>query len=144
MSPSPDLGGIERDDDLLERLRPGYRAMSEGRVDEWLALLDPEVELCQDDAIPGTAGTFAGHAGARAMIAELDEAWEDIRWEPLEALPLDDGRYLVRVGVSGIGRESRIPLEGELGHLITVRDRRTVRLDVHRDWDAARRAAGIG
>ncbi len=131
------------DQQLLERLRPGYLAMSEGRIEEWLALLDPEVELHQDGAIPGTAGAFVGHSGARAMITELEEAYEGIGWEPREAYALDDGRYLVRVHVSGVGRESGIALEGELGHLLTVRDGRTARLEVYRDWDAARRVAGL-
>jgi len=134
---------VSADDRVLERLRPAYRAISEGRLEEWLASLDPEVELRQDEAIPDTAGAFVGHAGARAMIAELDEAYEGIGWEPLEAFRLDDGRYLVRVRVSGVGRESGIALDDELGHLITARDGRTVRLEVYRDWRAARAAAGL-
>ena len=130
-------------DDLLERLRPSYELLSANRYDEWLALLHPEVVCRQSPTIFDTAGEFHGHSGAIAMMTELNEAWDTLTWEPVEARDLGGGRYLVRVHVSPVGRESRIPIGGnQVVHLVTVKDGLTTRIDILREWEEGLRAAG--
>ena len=89
----------------------------------------------------------------RIVTAHSVLLFHPLKWESGEHVDIDEAaewaRHFAHLeqdmdAVLAAARESGIPLESELGHLITVRDHRTVRLDVHRDWDTALRAAGLG
>jgi ketosteroid isomerase-like protein len=103
----------------------------------------PDLVLNQSPDMPGTAGTFPGYEGLRAVNRELHESWEEIAWVPAEVHELGDERYLILLRVSGRGRGSGIELEGEIGHIVTFRGEKAERLDAYLGWDAAREAAGI-
>ena len=103
----------------------------------------PDLVMHQASELPGTAGTFHGYEGLRQVNLEMIEAYKDIRFQPKEATELDDGRWLVLLMISGRGRGSGIELEGEIGHLVTLRDGRASRMDVYMGWDAARQAARL-
>ena len=77
-----------------------------------------ELVLRQSPDVPGTVGTFEGHEGLRAVQQELRESYDGIVWDPIEVRDLGEGRYAVRVRVSGVGRGSGIALADELGHLV--------------------------
>jgi ketosteroid isomerase-like protein len=104
----------------------------------------PDLELNQSAALFDTQGTFHGYEGLRAVFEELAESFGGIVWEPVEVQELDGGRYLVRVVISGHGKGSGISLDGEIGHIFTLRDDRAARLDVYWEWEQAREAAGLG
>ena len=65
-------------------------------------------------------------------------------WEPLAVDSLGDDRYLVTVRTAGKGRGSGIELEGDIGHIVTLRAGRVERLDTYYRLDDARKAAGLG
>jgi ketosteroid isomerase-like protein len=57
---------------------------------------------------------------------------------------LGEGRYLILLWTGGRARRSGLELEGEIAHIVKLRDGRAERLDVYLGWDAARQAAGLG
>ncbi len=125
----------------VEHFRWLYAASSvAGPVEErW----HEELVLRQSPDVPGTVGTFEGHEGLRAVQQELRESYDGIVWDPIEVRDLGEGRYAVRVRVSGVGRGSGIALADELGHLVELRDGKVYRLDVFMDFDDALKAAGV-
>jgi len=103
----------------------------------------PDLVLIQSPEMPGTAGEFHGYEGLAAANRELLEAWEEIRWQPREVQDLGGGRYLILLWTGGRARLSGVDLEGEIGHIVTLRDRKAAHLDTFLGWDTARQAAGL-
>jgi hypothetical protein len=129
-----------------------YEAANEGR---WMSSEErrraaeerwqPDLVVVQTPDLPDTAGEFHGYEGLAAVNRELFESWESIEWRPVEVEDLGGGRYLVLLETSGRSR-SGVELggrAGDLGHIVTLRDRKAARLVTYRGWDAARRAAGL-
>jgi hypothetical protein len=105
----------------------------------------PDLVLIQSSEMPGTAGEFRGYEGLAAANRELFESWQRIDWRPREVHDLGDQRYLILLDVSGRGSGSGILLEGgDIGHIVTLRDGKAARLEVHLGWDTARQASGLG
>ena len=98
----------------------------------------------QAEEFPDSEGTFHGYGGLSAMIRELQQSLEYVTWEPLAVDSLGDDRYLVTVRTAGKGRGSGIELEGDIGHIVTLREGRVARLDTYYRLDDARKAAGLG
>ena len=73
----------------------------------------------------------------------MSEAFEDVDYEVEDVLDLDD-RVAVRVRGSGRGRGGGMRIDGTLGHLMTFRAGKLVRLGIHGTWDEALDAAGMG
>lgn len=133
----------ERDATALERFRPLYDAASRGDTDGYLDSLDENVELHQDNAMPGTKGTFRGKDGALELFDEVAEAFTEIDWRPQRVIDLGDERYLVLLHPKGTGLGSGVVVETKVAHLIQQRDGRTTRLDAFVGWDDALEAAGL-
>jgi ketosteroid isomerase-like protein len=104
----------------------------------------PDLVLIQSREMPGTAGEFHGHEGLMAANRELLESWETIDWRPREVHDLGDGRYLILLWTSGRARRSGLELEGEIAHIVSLRDAKAERLETYLSWEAARQAAGLG
>jgi hypothetical protein len=105
----------------------------------------PDLVLIQSAEMPGTAGEFHGYEGLAAVNRELYESWERIDWRPVEVRDLGAGRYLVLLETNGRSR-SGVELggrDGEIGHIVTLRDGKAARLDTYLGWDTARAAAGL-
>jgi ketosteroid isomerase-like protein len=131
--------------------------VKEGSLEFWDWFYEPSVDdsepiedrwhrdlvVHQSPDLPGTAGTFRGYEGLRQTNRELIESYGDIRFRPREAHELDGGRWLVLLTISGRGRGSGIEMEGEVGHIVTLRDGRATQLDIFLSWAAAREAAGL-
>lgn len=90
-----------------------------------------------------TEGTFRGYEGLSRMNRELQESLKFVTWEPVAVEPLGDDRYLITVKTVGEGRGSGIKLEGEIGHIVWLRDGRAERLDAFIRLEDARQAAGL-
>jgi ketosteroid isomerase-like protein len=102
-----------------------------------------DVVVEQERELLDTAGTFRGHEGIIAMLAELGDSFERIDWSPEEIHDLGDDRYLVRVHIKVVGRGSGIEQEADIGHVLRLHEGRVHRMEVYRGWDEARRAAGL-
>jgi hypothetical protein len=110
--------------------------------DQMPDLLADDVVINQMAEMPGTAGTFHGIEGVRAVQAEIAEGLVDLVWQPERVEQLDDGRWLTLLNVSGQGTASGVLTDAQLCHLARYDEQDQLkRLDVHGDWDEARRAA---
>jgi hypothetical protein len=139
--------------------RPGeiLKNMEEGSLEFWDWFYEPSMnnsasieERWQPDLVVhqtpeliGTAGTFHGYEGLRQVNLELIEQMEEMRFRVRDAQELGEGRWLVLLTMTGRGRSSGLPVEDEVGHIITMREGRGQQLDIYRGWDVAREAAGL-
>ena len=105
--------------------------------------IDPDVELEQLAAIPGTGGTFRGYAGLLAAWQELAEGFEGLRFVPQREFDAGEGRVVVDVLALATGRESGVRPETRLGHLLELRDGRVVRWTVFPTLAEALEAVGL-
>ena len=79
----------------------------------------------------GTAGVFEGHEGLRRSAEELNEGFDEIRFEPEDYSELEDGRMLVRCRFSGRGTRSGIELDSPVWHIWTFRDGLLSRMEIY-------------
>ncbi len=98
--------------DLLDQFRRLYR-VEPGALPEHYS---EDLVIEQDRDVPGTGGTFHGHAGLLSLMAELAESYTDIVWRPDKVVELGEDRYLVLVTATGRGAQSGIPLTDKFAH----------------------------
>jgi ketosteroid isomerase-like protein len=87
----------------------------------------------------------AVHRGIDAItrhFASWFETYPDLKVEPLEVKANGDQVFL-RAHFTGHGAESRIPIEMELFHVVTVRDGRTARIVEYSERIEALEAVGL-
>jgi ketosteroid isomerase-like protein len=137
-----DAADREVEESLDERLRAGYQAFNDGRVNGILPELEPDVEMVISMGGPEGTTVFRGHAGMAEWAREMGDVWRDIQFEPLEVEVEPSGRRaLAVVRVSTRGRASDMGLEGTEGHVVTLGPAGKVsRLEGFRDLDLARAA----
>jgi ketosteroid isomerase-like protein len=129
-------------DQPIERLMAGLQEFNRSGVID-ADLVDPEVEMIQASSIIDTAGEFQGPEGLTAALAELREAFDDLRFEPDEYLQAPDGRLVVFIRVRGRGKGSGMELDNRIAWLITLEAERISRLVVYEEREAALAAAGV-
>jgi ketosteroid isomerase-like protein len=118
--------------DLLEQFRRLYR-VAPGALPEHYS---EDLVIEQDRDVPGTGGTFRGHAGLLSLMAELGESYTDIVWRPDKVVELGDDRYLVLVTATGKGARSGIPLTDTFSHIVKLDERgRFLRIQAYLGWD---------
>jgi ketosteroid isomerase-like protein len=101
----------------------------------------PDAEYHTDSRDPDSAI----HRGIDAItrhLANWFEAYPDLKVEPVEAKASGDKVFLW-LHFSGHGAGSKIPIEMELAHVITMRDRKWARTVEYADKAQALEAAGL-
>jgi ketosteroid isomerase-like protein len=128
----------------VELVRGGYDHANRGDYDAWLGRWDPEVEVW-DPSRPNPDhpdGIYEGHQGAAKYVADWSEVFEQTVMDPEEFI--DQGEHvIVRVRSRGRGKGSGIEVENVRYHVITVREGKITRFEVHEDRDSALEAAGL-
>jgi ketosteroid isomerase-like protein len=96
-------------------IQEGYDAFNRRDFEAYIALFDEEVELF-DLAEAPDARAFRGHAGVRAWIAKLQEAWGEafVRFEP-QSFVEGDGVVVVDTRAKAVGGGSPEPEYGVAG-----------------------------
>lgn len=125
----------------VELVRAGYELWNRGDVDGFLEFLDPEVELRDPPEAPD-AQVWHGHEGYQQAVEQFMAAWEDASIEPKEIVDAGD-RVLVRVNYRVRGKDQGIEIELDVFHVVTIRDRQAILIEIYGDEDTARRAAGL-
>ena len=126
----------------VEAIRAGFAAFNRGDYEEWIALYDEDVEFLDLAETPDT-GVFRGHAGARAWLAKLQEAWgEGFRFEP-RGITEGDGVVLVDTRAKGVGVGSGVPIEMTVYTVLRYRDQKIVWSRGFIDRADALEAAGL-
>ena len=153
LSASPDwlLGLLWRhvpDSGIRRAVIRGFADWQYGRLRQTgvlpLELISPDIEAHQAPELMGTAGTFHGHAGMRAMWAELHEAWGTIEFEPLEIHEFGDRDGVVVVArARNVGLGSGILTDSDVAHVYRMdRVGYVIRLDTY--WDPERALEAVG
>ncbi|HSD23164.1 MAG TPA: nuclear transport factor 2 family protein [Solirubrobacterales bacterium] len=125
----------------VELVLEGYARFNAGesRPELWFWHEDAEFHASRED--PDTA-VHRGLDAIRSQFASWFDAYPDLRVEPLEARGKGDMVFLW-VRFSGHGAGSRMPMEMELAHVITMRDGRAERMVEYTDRAEGLAAAGL-
>jgi ketosteroid isomerase-like protein len=102
--------------------------------------LDPGIEWLPVTHSLLAVDSYRGFDGVRRFWGEFLSTWESYRVEPLR---LYDAGDQVAVVVHIVGRTQELEVEETRSSLVTVRDRRVVRVQSFSDPEGAREAAGL-
>ncbi len=116
-------------------------APREEGLGEMAAVMAPEFEARMSPELGGRV--LNGPGELRIFGAALEQDFSQFSYDPREYLEAADGRVVVVGRVRGVGRASKMPLEGEFGHVWTLEDGLALRVEAFLDEDAARGAAGL-
>ena len=129
-------------DENVETFKRGIDAYNRRDVEALVHELHPRAEWrpLLPVLLGGEAVLYKGHEGARQGIRELEEAFSELRAEPVEFHDL--GERVVTIGqLHGRGRESGIETESPIAWLADFEDGKVVRIREYLDPDEALQAA---
>jgi ketosteroid isomerase-like protein len=128
-------------EESVENVRRGIDAWNRGDLDEWLAGFAPEAELHTTGRFPDER-VYRGRAGLERYWAEIHEAAEETSLS-ISDLRASGDRVFQAVTGSGRGKRSKVPIEGPIWLVTTLRDGLAVRVETYVDRTAALEAAGL-
>jgi ketosteroid isomerase-like protein len=126
----------------VEQLRAAYEAFNAtGEV--VVTHLAPDFEMRQASSIIDSAGVFHGPNAFRAVLLELEEAFEDFRTEAEKFIEAPTGEIVVLVRVLGRGRGSGAEMDNRIAHVWTYRGDKAVRMVAYEEQADAIAAADL-
>ena len=128
----------------VEAFRPGVEAYNRRDVEAVLEVLDPDVEWHDvfQVVLGGQATVVRGHEGARALMRDHQEAFDELETEYSDMRDLGD--QLVAIGVARVrGRESGVEIKSPLGAVVDFRNGKVIRIRTFLDPSEALEAAGL-
>jgi ketosteroid isomerase-like protein len=125
----------------VELVRAGLRAWNGQDQDAMLQLFSTDVEIDASDRVLNP-DAYVGLEGFIRFRDEIAEAWDRFEVEIEEVFDAGD-QVLVFVRSSGRGRGSGAEAEFRSAWLVTVSDRKIVRLRLYRDREESLQAAGL-
>jgi ketosteroid isomerase-like protein len=102
-------------------------------------VFDPDVEFVQVEGFAGT-GTNKGIDGVRNVLANLLDAFESLKMRPRGVLGERDGKVLMLVALTVLGRGSRIQVKETMFHVWEMRGGRISRWQAFAEEEPARQA----
>ena len=126
----------------VEIVKENFDAFERGGLDALRDRLAPDFEI-GDRVVPEGSPAARGPEALAQTVAELRDAFGDVRFQPLEFVDLGE-RVLVRVRIEGAAAGGELAIEEDIAHLYTLRDGLIARLDIYRSWSDGREAAGLG
>ena len=127
------------DHEVITRM---YRAWNSGDVDALRDVFDAEVEVRPALSTFLASTVYCGHDGVAAWYAEVYEPWAEMTAEPQRFVDAGE-RTVVVVGLHARVPGGEVDLEGEIAHVVTVRDGKIVKLDGYDQPEAALSAVGL-
>jgi ketosteroid isomerase-like protein len=125
----------------VEVVRAAYAAWNGRDLDAALASAHPEIEVVQDTKIPGAIAA-TGRDQFRAWLESFYGIWDSFEVTPKDVRQVGD-RVLVVAQISARGKVSGIPVDVQVGHVLTLRDGQTVRWESYASPGEAREAVGL-
>jgi ketosteroid isomerase-like protein len=129
-------------DENVETFKRGIDAYNRRDVEALLEEVHPQAEWrpLLPVLLGGDAALYEGHDGARQGIRELEEAFSELRAEPVEFRDL--GERVLTIGhLHGLGRESGIAVESPISWLADFKDGKVIRIREYLDPGEALEAA---
>jgi ketosteroid isomerase-like protein len=115
---------------------PAYEAWSRRDIDALLEVVHPEAEARPILGANIGASVYVGRDGLRQWFRDLHQEWETFQTRVTRIEERGD-RALLTIDVHARGRASGVVIDGELYHLVEIRDGLILRLEAFRDRDAA-------
>jgi ketosteroid isomerase-like protein len=119
-----------------------YRAWNSGDMDALRVVFDAEAEVRPALSTFMASSVYRGHDGIAAWYAETYEPWAEMRAEPQRFVDAGE-RTVVVVGLHARVPGGEVDLDAEIGHLVTIRDAKIVKLDGYDASQAALSAVGL-
>ena len=127
----------------VEILRTVFQQWASGSLSD-TDVFDPDVEYSRIGAeTPALEGRWFGLDGLRSAMSEYLQAMSDLRIEAERIIDLGGERVLVLSRHTARGKQSGVPIQHEIGDVITLRDGKIVRFDSYWSRAAALEAVGV-
>lgn len=119
-----------------------FSALNRRDLETAFGFADPEIVVDATRRVFNPT-TYTGFEGLRQMQADLEEVWEEFRFERSELI--DAGDRVVVIGhLRGKGKGSGAEVEQPIAGIWTVRDGRVVRIEIgYTDPSEALEVAGL-
>jgi ketosteroid isomerase-like protein len=128
----------------VEVARRGYEAFNRGDIDGALESMHPEIEW-QTYIVPGPGGgTYHGRDGVRQLWSDARGIFGEFRNEPERFIEVPPDRVVAFVRICGVGRESGVPVEVRIAHVLTIKDGLAFRVQSFEDREEALQHVGLG
>ena len=124
--------------EIVRRAYEVFNPREFSRVPDFIAP-DIVVDLSRNVFNPAT---FRGYEGVEQVVNAVDDAWDNFRFEPEELIDAGD-RVVAVVKLSGKVKGSGVPVDQRDIHVMTIRDGKVTRIEVHRDRAEALEAIGL-
>ena len=122
----------------MDTLRRSYEALNAGDVDAALEALAPDAVWRESPELPG-GDEFRGREALRGFLGDFLAEWREFHQEIEDVVPAGD-RIAVLIHLIAVGRGSGIEADTRYAHVWTMRDGKGIRVEGHRDQEAALRS----
>jgi ketosteroid isomerase-like protein len=123
-------------------------ALLNGMLEQWGRGEFWDAEPYADDVVfvrsGPDGGEYHGIEGLTAAWRDVLAAWEGFRIHTERVVAGDPGVYVLLIRLLARGKGSGVMTDAEVANVVTMRDGRIARLEMHWDRDAALAAAGAG
>jgi ketosteroid isomerase-like protein len=119
-----------------ETIHTAYEAWSSRDIDALLDVVHPDAEARPILGANIGASVYRGREGLREWFGDLHQEWETFQTR-VTRIEERGGRALLTIDVHARGRASGVVIQGDLYHVVELRDGMIMRLDAYRDRDAA-------
>ena len=123
--------------DIVRSLFEGYRR--EG-IDGVLHTMDENILIEIPADLSAEPDDYRGHDGVRRYFAGFDGMIEDVRYDPIELIPVADA-VIAHIRLSGRGSSSGVDVDLEAFVVHELANGRIVRMRPYADLDSAMTAA---
>jgi ketosteroid isomerase-like protein len=124
----------------VEIMRRAFDVWNEGDVDAIRRLYTEDVVV--RTGITEFGRTFEGGDQIGRWVAEMQETWAEVRWEPERVFEADDVVVSFYRGI-GVGRESGVEVVRQLTGVYRIRDGKIASERIYLDRREALEAAGL-
>jgi ketosteroid isomerase-like protein len=130
----------EKNAELVRRV---YDLLNEGGVDAALELAADDCVWDWSNSIGPAKGIYRGKEQVREFSASFVEAFDEVLWDPVEIVEVDDSRVIVVNHIRMRGRGSGVEVEAVGAQLWTITDRRVSSVKLFQSKAGALEAVGL-
>ncbi|HEX4733225.1 MAG TPA: nuclear transport factor 2 family protein [Thermoleophilaceae bacterium] len=128
--------------DNVAVVRRLYELFTDGRIEEAVALLDPDIHWAEPEEAPDRR-VVDGADNARAALNDWLSTWDAYELELVEVVACPGDRVFQAMRQRAVGAASGVPFEGDLFQVWTLRDGTPVRAELFFEREQAEAAAGL-
>jgi ketosteroid isomerase-like protein len=124
---------------LEETIHTAYEAWSRRDVDALVEVVHPDAEARPILGANIGVSVYRGREGLREWFTDLHQEWETFETR-VTRIDERGHRAVLTIDIHARGRASGVVIEGDLYHLVELREGMIMRLEAFRDKDAAMQA----